>query len=123
MKDMKKKTKKEIQVIFGGINHVGVDEINEFYKKNIELGYMEPVVKGEMLVNNKRFKNVDLFYKNSPNNIVGTYDCTQYKEDGIGYGPRFTFILNHFDYYFREVEITETYKKVQYCPDYSSTLK
>ena len=109
---MKTKTKKEIQVIIGGINQLGVDEINEFYKKNIELGYIKPIELGEMLVSNKRFKNSKSFYDKGLENYVGTYDCTQYKEDGVGYGPRFSFQLKHFNIKIYEVNITETYDEV-----------
>ena len=109
---MKSKTKKEIQVIIGGINQLGVDEINEFYKKNIELGYIPHVVLGEMSVGNKRYKNSKSFYDKGLENYVGTYDCTQYKEDGVGYGPRFSFQLKHFDHKIYEVSITETYDEV-----------
>lgn len=109
---MKTKTKKEIQVIIGGINQLGVNEINEFYKKNIELGYMKPVVLGEILVGNKRFKNIKSFYNKGLENYVGTYDCTQYKEDKIGYGSMFSLQLKHFDYKVYEVSITETYDEV-----------
>jgi hypothetical protein len=111
MKDLKTK---EIQVIIGGINQLGVDETNEFYKKNIELGYFKPIKLGEMLVSNKRFKNSKSFYDKGLENYVGTYDCTQYKEawHGVGYGPRFSFQLKHFNIKIYEVNITETYDEV-----------
>jgi hypothetical protein len=109
---MKTKTKKEIQVIIGGINQLGVDETNEFYKKNIEVGWMKPVELGEMLVSNKRFKNSKSFYDKGLENYVGTYDCSQFNGNGISYGPSFSFQLKHFDHKIYEVNITETYDEV-----------
>ena len=110
---MIKSTKTEIEVIFHGINELGIKESNEFYKRNIELGFIKPFKECFNLINGKRFKNSNLFYKKGLENIVGTYDCTQYKEDGVGYGPRFTFQFKHFNTTVYEVEVTEIWNVVE----------
>jgi hypothetical protein len=112
---MKSKTKQEIIVITSGLNQLGVDEVNEYYKPNIEkygIDIFSLSKLGDYGVFKKRFKNVKYFYKVGLDNYLFNHECPQSNEDGIGYGPRFSFQLKHFDYKVYEVNITETYDEV-----------
>lgn len=106
-------TTTEIQVIFQGINGLGIKEVNEFYKPNIELGMIKPFGECYNLINGKRFKNSNLFYKKGLENIVGTVGYNQYKEDGIGDNLRFIFQLKHFNTAIYEVKVTEVWNMVE----------
>ncbi len=112
---MNTKTKKEILVICEGLNELGVKESNEHYRPNIEHYGVEkfpPIKLGSYSGVQKRFKNVKSFYKKGLENYLFTHECTQYRKDGIGLGPSFSFKLKHFNIKIYEVNITETYDKV-----------
>ena len=107
---------KQIEVRFKGLNELGVKELNEFYKLNIEKNYIEPYKLGDKIINSKkRFKQPKSFYKSGLETYVGIEDMTQCREDEekqCGYGPRFSFQLKHFNHEIYEIEITETVKQI-----------
>jgi len=108
---------KQIEVRFKGLNELGVKELNEFYKLNIEKNYVEPYKLGDNIINfkKKRFKQPKSFYKSGLETYVGTEDMTQCREDEekqCGYGPCFSLQLKHFNHEIYEVEMTETFKQI-----------
>ena len=111
--------KKQIEVHVNGLNALGVKELNEYYKNNIEKGYFSSFTLGDKLVKGKkRFKNVKQFIKEGLDNYLGNFDCTQsiLNEDGTEstfYGPCFSLQIKHFDHEIFEVEVIETFTKIK----------
>ena len=110
--------KKIIEVRLNGLNELGVKEINEQYKHNIELGYLSKKFKlGDSLgIKKKRFKQVKSFENSLLESYIITFDCKQVllNKDGseLKYnGTYFSALLKHFNYEIYEIEITETITK------------
>ena len=114
--------KKQIEVKLFGLNELGVSELNEHYKYNIqfysERGWWKPFELGQKLgFTKKRFKNSNLFYKSGLDNYIGFYDCKQalVNDDGSESeygGPYFSLQIKHFVHEIFEVEVVETYNKI-----------
>ena len=107
--------KKQIEVKLFGLNEFGVNELNEFYKLNLELKGSKPFTSEEFdeYPKHKRFKNANLFTFNGLDNYICDIDCTQVRTDGLpGYGPRFSLQVKHFKHEIYKVEVVETFKKI-----------
>jgi hypothetical protein len=113
-----KNVKKIIEVRLNGLNELGVKELNEHYKHNIELGYFREEFKlgDDLGIKKKRFKQVKSFENLGLENYIKTFDCKQalLNEDGsirdIS-GPCFSTQLKHFNHEVFEIEITEVITK------------
>ena len=113
-----KNVKKIIEVRLNGLNELGVKELNEHYKHNIELGYFreEFTLENTLGINKKRFKQVKSFENLGLENYIVTFNCKQalLNEDGsirdIS-GPYFSTQLKHFNHEIYEIEITEVITK------------
>ena len=110
---------KQIEVKLFGLNELGVKELNEHYKHNIERyqSWNEFRLGQTLGLNKKRFKQVKSFYKHGLDNYVGSHDCTQLRlnEDGTDSkysGPYFSYQIKHFVHEIYEVNIVETFTKV-----------
>lgn len=111
--------KKQIEVKLNGLSQLGVDELNEYYKHNIERNWCNVFKVGdnEGGIKHKRFKNSNLFYRDSLNNHICYINCTQLLLDENGEqskysGGNFLLQIKHFNYEIYEVEIVETFTKV-----------
>ena len=103
--------KKQIEVRMNGLNELGVQEINEFYKDNISEGYFEPFELGDHMSSSrtKRFKQIKDFGSES---FLYTVDFQQHiKGDKYG-GDWFQVKVKHVDCKISEVEIVETSRKI-----------
>jgi len=108
---------KQIEVRFKGLNELGVKELNEFYKINIEKNYTQPWKLGDNIINfkKKRIKQFERFYELGLETYVGTVYVTQCRENEekyIGYGPNFSLQLKHFNHEIYEIKIIETFKQI-----------
>lgn len=106
-----KRMKKQIVVKMLGLNELGVQEINEFYKDNISEGYFEPFELGDHMTSSrtKRFKQIKDF---GPESFLYTVDLKQYiRGDQYG-GGWFQVKVKHVNCEINEVEIVETSKKI-----------
>ena len=107
---------KLIEVRFKGLNELGVKELNEFYKLNIEKNYTQPWVLGsnDKVYFKKRYKQPKSFYKLGLDALVRTVDLVQSREENkyYGYSCYFKLQLKHYCYEIYEVEITETIKQI-----------
>lgn len=92
-----------------GLNKFGVDEIRKYYLPNINK-WGENAILENVNVGSNPLKTKVKTIKRSPNSEtnVGDYDCCLYVSNSIGYGPKLTLQLKHFDY---EVE---TYSLVKH---------
>jgi hypothetical protein len=105
--------KKQIEVKLFGLNEFGVQEINEFYKHNIEEYNWEPFKLGDKFgLTKKRFKNSNEFYKNGLDTYISFFDCQQYIPNSNLPGNCFQFLLKHFVHEIFEVEVIETKIKI-----------
>ena len=111
--------KKQIEVKLNGLNQFGVDELNEYYKHNIVKGWCNVFNVGdnEGNIKHKRFKNVNLFYRDGLDNYICNVDCTQLLLDKNGErlengGGKFSLQIKHFNHEIYEVEVVETMKKI-----------
>lgn len=110
--------KKQIEVKLSGLNQLGVDTLNEYYKHNI-INKKCPVFKlgdNEGNIKHKRFKNSNLFYRDGLDNYICNVDCTQMRvninNEKEYDGPKFSLQLKHFNHEIYEVEVVETMKKI-----------
>jgi len=112
-----KNVKKIIEVRLNGLNELGVKELNEHYKLNIEQGYIkEFTLKNTLGINKKRFKQVKSFENLGLENYIVTFNYAQslLNEDGSKSeycGPYFSTQLKHFNHEIYEIEITEVITK------------
>lgn len=110
--------KKQIEVKLFGLNELGVSELNEHYKHNISVNYVNEFKLGDKLdFSKKRFKNSNLFYKEGLDNYIGFFDCKQRLLDENGNeskydGPCFSLQIKHFVHKIYEVEVVETYTEI-----------
>jgi hypothetical protein len=95
--------KNVFKVKLKGLNKFGVDEIIKYYQPNIEI-YGERAILENVKVGLNPLKVKTKTMKNQPTNEtnVGVYDCFLYVPNLIGYGPKLSLQLKHFNY---EVEI------------------
>jgi hypothetical protein len=111
--------KKQIEVKLNGLSQLGVDELNEYYKYNIMKGWCNVFNVGdnEGNIKHKRFKNVNLFYRDGLDNYICNIECTQLLLDENGEqsrysGGKFSLQIKHFNHEIYEVEVVETMKKI-----------
>ena len=115
-----KNIKKMIEVKLTGLNKLGVQELNEYYKHNISKGYVREFQLGDNLgVKKKRFKQVKSFENLGLENYITNFDCTQLILDESGNeslfsGPYFSIQLKHFIHEIYDIEIIETFTKKEY---------
>jgi hypothetical protein len=105
------KDKKHYYVVFSGLNELGVQEMNEFYKNSIRLNYIKTFkLNADVTKRSKRFKLINQF---GPEAQVETYDLARSPVDENGnldnyYGRSYFSIqikhMNHEIY-----EVNETY--------------
>ena len=103
--------KKQIVVKMLGLNELGVQEINEFYKDNISEGYFEPFELGNHMTSSrtKRFKQIKDF---GPESYLYTIDLKQHIRGDLYGGGWFQVKVKHVDCEINEVEIVETSRKI-----------
>ena len=112
--------RKMIEVKLTGLNKLGVQELNEYYKHNISKGYVREFQLGDNLgVKKKRFKQVKSFENLGLENYITNFDCTQLILDESGNkslfnGPYFSIQLKHFTHEIYDIEIIETFTKKEY---------
>ena len=118
-----KNVKKIIEVKLMGLNELGVKELNDFYKDNIEKGYMEEFSFGDdYIIKKKRFKQFKEFDRVGLENYITTFNRTKVLVDegeykGIRYlkevaeSGRFALFLKHFNHEIYEIEIIEVITK------------
>ena len=104
--------KKQIEVRLFGLNELGVKEMNEFYKHNIEKGYFDPFKIGDDFgKRKKRFKQLNSF---SLDSHIMIYDVKQYNPDepsrGLGW---FELQVKHFKHEIYEVEVIEHFTRIE----------
>ena len=105
--------KKQIEVKLNGLNELGVQEINEFYKHNIEQYGWDKFNLGDKFgLTKKRFKNSNEFYKNGLDTYISFFDCKQYIPNSNKPGNYFDFLLKYFVHEIFEVEVIETKTKI-----------
>lgn len=104
--------KKQIEIKLKGLNELGVQEMNEFYKLNIKEYNWDKFQLGDKFgLTKKRIKNVNEFYLNGLETYLGMFNCKQsLPNDGTGY--YFQFLLKHFVHEIFEVEVTEKFTQI-----------
>jgi hypothetical protein len=105
--------KKQIEIKLMGLNELGVQEINEFYKFNIEQYEWDVFKLGDKFgLTKKRFKNTNEFYKNGLDTYIGFFDTRQHIPNSDKPGNYFDFLLKYFTHEIYEVEVVETKTKI-----------
>lgn len=106
--------KKEIEIKLFGLNELGVKEMNEFYKHNIEAKYVMPYQVGDFQnhTKRKRIKQVRSFQNTGLETYIFDIDVKQHIPGDKYGGPCFSLQLKHFKHEVYEVEVTETFKKI-----------
>jgi hypothetical protein len=109
------KDKKHYYVVFSGLNELGVQEMNEFYKNSIRLNYIKTFkLNADFTKRSKRFKLINQF---GPEAQVETYDLARSPVDENGnldnyYGRAyFTIQIKHMNH--EVYEVNETYTLVK----------
>jgi len=100
--------KKQIEVKMFGLNELGVQETNEFYKDNIEVGYCDEFKLNDHYTSKrtKRIKQVKGF---GPETVLYTIDLKQYiKGDKYGGGGWFQVKVKHVKCEIYEIIETST---------------
>ena len=106
--------KKEIEIKLFGLNELGVNELNEHYKNNIEVGYISPFKIGGMKgTKRKRIKQLNSFWKTGQDTYIQNVDLAQHIPGNEYHGPYFSLQLKHFKHEIYEVELVETFKKIE----------
>jgi len=111
---------KLIEVRFKGLNELGVKELNEFYKINIEKNKITPFTLGsnDKVNFKKRYKQPKSFYKLGLDSRVRTVDLVRcrkdehYHNDKYGNESYFRLQIKHYYHEIYEIEITETIKQI-----------
>ena len=110
---------KSIEVRFNGLNELGVKELNEFYKINIEKNKITPFTLGsnDKVNFKKRYKQPKSFYKLGLDSRVRTVDLVRcrkeyYRNDKYGNEAYFRLQIKHYYHEIYEIEITETIKQI-----------
>ena len=105
--------KKQIELKLFGLNETGVNELNEFYKDNIRENYIEPFQIGEYKdIKRKRIKQINSFTNTGLDTHITLVGISQYIPGSEYHGPDFSLQLKHFKHEVYEVEIVETFKKI-----------
>jgi hypothetical protein len=106
--------KKEIEIKLFGLNELGVNELNEHYKNNIEAGYIKPHQVGNFknYIKRKRIKQLNSFQNTGQDTYITNVDLAQHIPGSEYHGPCFSLQLKHFKHEIYEVEITENLKRI-----------
>ena len=109
------KNKKYYHVVSEGLNKFGVDEFNKFYEFNIQLGYTEKFVEGDMVVKvSKKYKQINQFGPDSHWGYFG-YQQARLDENGNEITNRFfggfDVALTHLNY--KVYEVNEIYTEIK----------
>ena len=102
--------KKQIEVKILGLNELGVKEINEYYKDNIQVGYFGKFKSDDLGKRKKRIKQINGF---GPETVLHRVDIHQHiigKKYGGGTG--FEVKIKHVNCKIYEVEVVETFKEI-----------
>jgi len=104
-------TKKQIEVKMFGLNELGVKEINEFYKDNIQVGYCNKWKLGDRdtIKRTKRIKQTKGF---NPEFILYRVDLKQHIIGTKYGGGWFEVKVKHVECKIYEVEVVETLKEI-----------
>lgn len=107
---------KVIEVRLNGLNELGVQELNEYYKHNISKSHMKEFQLGDTLgPKKKRFKQIKSFDEYGVDNFITTvgYNQLMLDKDGNEITPSlinyFPLLLKHFDH--EVFEVTEIITK------------
>jgi hypothetical protein len=92
-----------------GLNKLGVKELNEHYKGNIENGFIDVFKLNEIIDTCKKkiYKQSKTFLKKRENNYIGSIGCSQYIQNEKIPGPDFSLQLKHINYKITKIEIIE----------------
>ena len=105
--------KKQIELRLFGLNETGVNELNEFYKDNIRENYIEPFQIGEYKdIKRKRIKQINSFTNTGLDTHITLVNIAQHIPGSEYHGSYFSLQLKHFKHEVYEVEIVETFKKI-----------
>ena len=106
--------KKEIEIKLFGLNELGVNELNEYYKHNIKAKYAEPFQIGDFknYIKHKRIKQVKSFQNTGLDTYMFNVDLKQHIPKSEYGGSYFSLQLKHFKHEVYEVELVETFKKI-----------
>ena len=106
--------KKEIEIKLFGLNELGVNELNEHYKHNINVEYADMFQIGDYKdIKRKRIKQSNSFQNTGQDTYITNVDMDQYIPGNEYNGPCFSLQLKHFKHEIYEVEVTETFKKIE----------
>ena len=106
---------KIIEVRLNGLNKLGAQELNEYYKHHISKSYIETFQLGDTLgIKKKRFKQIKSFDEYGGNNFITNFGWNQLSlgkdgEENYILGTYFSLLLKHFEY--DVFEITEIITK------------
>lgn len=97
------------KVVNLGLNEKGVNELNEYYKGNIEKGYLDEFKLDEVIDTCKKkiYKQSKSFLDNKENNYIGNVDSPQLIKDEEIPGPYFSLQLKHINYKITKIEVIE----------------
>jgi hypothetical protein len=105
--------KKQIEVRLKGLNEFGVSEMNEFYKHNIiEYNISKFELGDKFGYTKKRFKNINEFYSKGLDSYIGFWGTRQHIPNSNLPGDYFEFNIKHFIHEIYEVEVVETFTKI-----------
>jgi len=92
-----------------GLNELGAQELNEYYKENIERGFVNEFKLNEIIDTCKKkiYKQSKSFLEGRENNYIGNIDCSQYIQNEEIPGPYFSLQLKHINYKITKIEIIE----------------
>jgi hypothetical protein len=92
-----------------GLNELGVQELNEYYKGNIEKGFINEFKLNDIIDNCKKkiYKQSKSFLKNKEDNYIGNIDCLQHIQNEEIPGPCFSLQLKHINYKITKIEVIE----------------
>ena len=92
-----------------GLNEFGASEIENYYKPNIEkYGRRAILFTANVGDNPFRFRTKTTKIKPNDETYIGSYDCHLYNPDLIGYGPKFSLQLKHFNYEVETFSLVKT---------------
>lgn len=97
------------KVVNLGLNEFGVKELNEYYKGNIERGFVSEFKLNEIIDTCKKkiYKQSKPFLREGENNYIGNIDCSQHIQNEKIPGPCFSLQLKHINYKITKIEVIE----------------
>ena len=82
-------------------------KLKKYYQPNIEK-YGESAILVDVGANPLNFKSKTMKRQPNSETYVGSYDCCLYVCDLIGYGPKLSLQLKHFNYEVNEFSLVES---------------